>query len=150
MTGLCANGSTTQTPSNPKMTDWEGSLAVICDKVTERRLLYLETWEQFVFMLMVTLWFDARVLVHLAATWLTAKQQRSTSKLKIAVGCLIEASSVLIMKVKVFFYVCSYKHPAAFVFTNFFRPSHTWKVPLFLQEHSQTVKIVALFDCCYP
>lgn len=34
-TGLCANDSSMHTPSNPKMTDWGGSLAVICDKVTE-------------------------------------------------------------------------------------------------------------------
>lgn len=42
-------------PVIPKMTDWEGSLAVICDKVSGRGLLYLETWERFAFMLMATL-----------------------------------------------------------------------------------------------
>lgn len=43
VTGWCAASSSSQAPCNPKMTDWEGSLAVICDKVSEHRLLYLET-----------------------------------------------------------------------------------------------------------
>lgn len=51
VTGLSAHNDA---PSNPEIKDWKGSLAVICNKVSEHRLLYLETGEWFVFMLIVT------------------------------------------------------------------------------------------------
>lgn len=97
MTGLCADGSATQTPGNPEMTDWEGSLAVICDKVTERRLLYLETWEQFVFMLMVTLltliWCRGFSLPHQYTLPAYGGRHHSSSKLKnccrVSIWCLL-------------------------------------------------------------
>lgn len=163
MTGLCAGGSATQTPGNPEMTDWEGSLAVICDKVTERGLLYLETWEQFVFMLMVTL---------PALIWcmgFSPPHQYTPSAYggaiaiqvlnwKIAVGCPFGVCGVLINKGGVFLFtyiiINNIIYPPLWLLQSFdflhFYPKtspalHNWSRRI----HRQTIKMVALFDC-YP